>query len=71
MIKIRLSRGGVIKKAIYKIVALDSTKKRDGANLDVLGTWYPKEKKLIIDKEKLKFWLGKGAQVTQAVKKIL
>lgn len=70
MITVRLSRVGKRNDPFYKIVALPKRSKRDGGNLDVLGTWFPKKDALVLDEKKLKDWIGKGAQVSPTVKKL-
>ena len=70
-VKIRLSRQGGKKNPLYLIVAVDSTKKRDGLYLEKLGHYLPKQKeakdKIKVDGEKLKAWLARGALMTQTV----
>ena len=74
-VTIRLSRQGAKKNPQYLVVAVDSAKKRDGAYLENLGHYYPKEKepkeKLKVDLEALKAWQAKGAQVSQTVGQLL
>jgi len=71
MVAIRLARFGRKKGAFYRIVAVDSTKKAVGENLEVLGYWNPTKKVLKVNSEKLKVWVGKGAQISEAVKKLI
>lgn len=71
MVKIRLSRLGKRNDPFYRIVAIDSQKKREGAFLEVLGYWHPREDKKKIDKKALDKWVENGAQVSAAVKKLL
>lgn len=71
MVAIRLARFGRKKGAFYRIVVLDSTKKTAGKNLEVLGYWNPTKKELKVDKEKVKAWVAKGAQVSASVKVLL
>lgn len=71
MVAIRLARYGRKKGAFYRIVAVDSTKKTAGENLEVLGYWNPIKKDLKIDKESLKAWVAKGAQISATVKKLI
>ena len=71
MIKIRLNKQGAKKKPFYRIVAVDESKKRSGASIEVIGIWDPKKAALQIDKKKLNDWLAKGAQKTAGVSKIL
>ena len=71
MVTIRLARFGRKKGPFYRIVALDSSKKTAGANLEVLGFWNPIKKDLKLDKKKVSDWVKKGAQVSAAVTKLL
>jgi small subunit ribosomal protein S16 len=71
MVAIRLARFGRKKGAFYRVIAVDSTKKTIGENLGVLGYWNPAKKELKVDKEKIKAWVAKGAQISPAVKKLI
>ncbi len=71
MIKIRLARGGVKNNPFYRIVAIDERRKRGGKPLDILGFWHPAKGTKKIDKKKINAWVGKGAQLTKAVKELL
>ncbi|HKB88804.1 MAG TPA: 30S ribosomal protein S16 [Patescibacteria group bacterium] len=71
MVAIRLARFGRKKGAFYRIIAVDSTKKTAGANLEVLGYWNPAKKDLKIEREKLMAWVKKGAQLSATVKKLV
>ena len=71
MVTIRLARFGRKKGAFYRIVALDSTKKTAGANLEVLGYWNPLKKDLKVEKEKVAAWVKNGAQMSATVKELL
>lgn len=70
-VKIRLSRQGARKNAEYLVVAVDSTKKRDGEYLAKLGHYYPKaktaEEKLKLNAPLYKSWIARGAVPTQTV----
>jgi small subunit ribosomal protein S16 len=74
-VTIRLSRQGAKKNPQYAIIAVDSAKKRDGANLESLGYYFPKAKadkdKIKVNLEALKAWQAKGAQTTQTVGQLL
>lgn len=70
-VKIRLTRVGKTNSPFYRIIAIDSRKKRDGASLDILGTYDPIEGKLIqFNQEKIKDWVLKGAILSDAVKRL-
>ena len=71
MIKIKLARHGAKNSPSYRIVAIESGRKRGGAPLEILGFWHPAKDDKKIDKERLKFWLEKGAKKTDGVRKLL
>ena len=71
MVTIRLSRFGRKKAPFYRVVAVDSSKKTTGRYLEILGTWNPAKKEFKVNSEKLKVWVAKGAQVSQAVKNLI
>ncbi len=71
MVKIRLARSGVKNKPFYRIVAIDSKRKRGGKPLEILGFWQPSKNLIKIDKKKVNEWVKKGAKVTEAVKELL
>ncbi len=75
-LKIRLARGGAKKRPFYRIVVADSRSPRDGRYIEKLGTFDPLKAKdaadrVVLDLEKAKAWLGKGAQPTDRVARIL
>jgi small subunit ribosomal protein S16 len=72
-VKIRLKRLGKIRVPQYRIVVVDSRKKRDGRVLEEIGKYHPKEDPSYIDvtSERAQYWLGVGAQPTEAVEAIL
>jgi small subunit ribosomal protein S16 len=71
MVAIRLARFGRKKGPFYRIVAVDSTKKVAGLNLEVLGYYNPAKKTVKIEKEKLAAWVATGAKISPAVQKLL
>lgn len=75
-LKIRLSRGGAKKRPFYRIVVADSRMPRDGRFIERLGTFDPIKAKdaadrLVVDSDKAKAWIGKGAQPTDRVARLL
>ncbi len=68
-VKIRLKRLGKIRVPQYRIVVVDSRKKRDGRVIEEIGKYHPKEDPSYIDvvSERAQYWLGVGAQPTEAV----
>ncbi|MCX5718881.1 MAG: 30S ribosomal protein S16 [Nitrospirae bacterium] len=73
MVKIRLTRLGAHKKPYYRIVVADSRARRDGPFIEILGTYNPlkDQPKVKLNLEKTKFWLERGAQPTDIVKKLI
>ncbi len=72
-VKIRLKRLGKVRVPQYRIVVVDSRKKRDGKVIEEIGKYHPKEDPSYIDvvSARAQYWLGVGAQPTEAVEKIL
>lgn len=70
-VSIKLSRYGAKKSPFYRVVVATTKSKRDGKNLEVLGNYNPKFKKLEIDQKAVDEWVKKGAILTTGVKKIL
>ena len=73
MVKLRLTRMGAKKAPFYRIVAIDSRKARDGQYIDQIGYYNPVSdpKQIVIDADKAKAWLAKGAQPTDTVMGLL
>jgi len=76
MIKIRLSRGGTKKRPVYKVVIADSRRARDGRFIEKVGFFNPllpkdKKERVGLEAERIKYWLGQGAQPTTRVARIL
>ena len=72
-VKIRLKRMGKIRTPFYRVVVADSRTKRDGRVIEEIGTYNPKADPSIIkiDGERAQYWLGVGAQPTEAVAALL
>ena len=75
-LKIRLSRGGAKKRPFYRIVVADSRMPRDGRFIERLGTFDPLKAKdaadrVVLDQDKAKAWLAKGAQPSDRVLRLL
>jgi small subunit ribosomal protein S16 len=72
-VKIRLKRLGKVRVPQYRIVVVDSRKKRDGRVIEEIGKYHPKEDPSYIDvvSDRVQYWLGVGAQPSDAVAKIL
>ncbi len=75
-LKIRLSRGGAKKRPFYRVVVADSRFPRDGRFIERIGIFDPLKAKdamdrLVLDVEKAKAWMQKGAQPTDRVARLL
>ena len=76
MLVIRMARAGTKKRPVYHIVVADSRSPRDGRFIERLGHFnplLPKEKteRLVLDLEKAKEWMKKGAQPSDRVSRFL
>lgn len=75
MVTIRLSRGGAKRRPFYHIVVTDSRNPRDGRYIERIGFFNPiatgGEAKLNVDRERVKYWVGKGAQASDRVAMLL
>ena len=71
MIKLRLKRFGKKREASFRLVACNSTSRRDGRPLEELGFYNPRTKETRLDTEALRIRLGQGAQPTDAVRTLL
>lgn len=75
MVVIRLARGGSKKRPFYNIVVADSRERRDGRFIERLGFYNPvaneKEENLRIALDRVAYWTGVGAQVSDTVKRLL
>ena len=71
--KIRLMRMGRKKRPFYRIVVADSRTRRDGAFIEIIGTYnpLPAEAELKIDEEKALKWLSVGAIPTDTAKSLM
>jgi small subunit ribosomal protein S16 len=72
-VKIRLKRMGKVRAPHYRIVVVDSRKKRDGKVIEEIGLYHPKEEPSYIRvvSDRAQYWLGVGAQPSEAVAQIL
>jgi small subunit ribosomal protein S16 len=75
-LKIRLARGGAKKRPFYSIVVADARSPRDGRFIEKLGTYNPMLERSAADRvtlkeERIKHWLGVGAQPTERVARFL
>lgn len=75
-LKIRLSRGGSKKRPYYRVVIAEATAPRDGRFIERIGHWNPllpkdSEQRVVLDDERVKYWLSVGAQPTDRVLRFL
>jgi small subunit ribosomal protein S16 len=71
MVKIRLKRIGQRNRPTYRIVVQDSQRSRDGKYIESLGHYNPRDKSLVLDKERADHWLSKGAQPSDTAGRLL
>jgi small subunit ribosomal protein S16 len=72
-VRIRLTRVGATKRPAYRVVAIDKRRSRDGRALEILGYYDPltEPATVHIDTEKINAWIGKGAQPSDTVTKLM
>ena len=72
-VRMRLTRVGSKKNPIYRVVVADSRSPRDGKFLEIVGRYNPQTEPSMIelDEGKVREWLSKGAQPTEAVARLL
>ncbi|MFC7405251.1 30S ribosomal protein S16 [Georgenia alba] len=72
-VKIRLKRMGKIHAPYYRVVVMDSRKKRDGKAIEEIGKYHPTEEPsfIEIDSDRAQYWLSVGAQPTEQVAALL
>lgn len=73
MLKIRLRRGGTTHAPFYRIVVSDSRKTPSAASVEQIGYYDPKTNPadVKIDRERVDYWVSKGAQLSSTVKSLL
>ncbi len=75
MVTIRLSRGGAKKRPFYHLTVTDSRNSRDGRFIERVGFFNPvargQEERLRIDADRIEYWQGQGAQLSERVAKLL
>jgi len=72
-VRIRMARMGAKKKPFYRLVAADSEAPRDGRFLEILGYYDPMKDPAVVQihKDKVNYWLEKGAHVSESAKALL
>ncbi len=75
MVTIRLARGGAKKRPFYNIVVTDRRNRRDGRYIERVGYFNPiatgQAERLVLDRERVDYWLGQGAQASERVASLL
>ena len=73
MLTIRLARIGKKKKPFYRVVVIERTRPRDGRVRELVGTYDPLKKpaEIKLDGERIKYWIGQGAQPSDTVRSFL
>lgn len=72
MVVIRMARGGAKRRPFYHIVVADSRNRRDGRFIERVGFYNPiGNAELQLDKERIAYWLGQGAQPSETVARFL
>lgn len=71
--KIRLTRLGAMKRPFYRLVVVDSRKRRDGRYIENLGTYnpIPAETEKTFKEDRILYWLGQGAQLTETAENLV
>jgi small subunit ribosomal protein S16 len=72
-VRMRLTRVGSKKNPIYRVVVADSRSPRDGKFIEIVGRYNPQTdpSTIELDEEKVRDWLGKGAQPSESVSRLL
>ena len=72
-VRIRLTRVGARNNPMWRVVAADQRSPRDGRFIDVLGHYNPQTEPstIVLDEQKLRGWIEKGAQPSGTVKKLM
>ncbi len=73
MLAIRLRRAGSKKRPFFRVVVADSRAARDSSFVEILGHYNPRTKPAIVrvDKERVDYWIGKGAQPSDSVRTLI
>ncbi len=75
MVTIRLSRGGSKKRPFFHLTVTDSRNSRDGSFIERVGFFNPvargNEERLRVERERVDYWVSKGAQLSDRVKTLL
>lgn len=72
-VRLRLTRVGGRKNPIWRVVAADQRSKRDGRVIETVGHYNAQTQPstIVLDEEKVRAWLARGAQPSETVRKLL
>lgn len=73
MLMIRLARFGARKKPFYRVVVIEKDRARNGRSIELVGTYNPRTNPATLQfkHERITYWTGKGAQLSERVAKLL
>ena len=73
MLMIRLARIGARKQPYYRVVVIEKERARNGRPVELVGTYNPRTTPASVDlkRERIEYWISKGAQCSDRVKKLL
>jgi small subunit ribosomal protein S16 len=73
VLMIRLARIGKKKHPFYRVVVTEKTRPRNGRFVEIVGTYDPSKKPaaVMLDQERVKYWLAKGAQPSDTVRSFI
>jgi small subunit ribosomal protein S16 len=72
-VRVRLTRVGSRKNPIWRVVVADGRSKRDGRVLETVGRYNPQRQpsEIVLDRERIDYWLARGAQPSETVRSLL
>ena len=73
MLVIRMRKMGSKKRPFFRVAVIDQRAARDGSFVEIVGHYNPRTKpaKVTIDRERIDYWVGKGAQLSDTVRTLL
>lgn len=73
MLAIRMRKMGSKKRPFFRVVVIDSRAARDGSFVEIVGHYNPRTKpaKVEVDRERVTYWVSKGAQLSDTVRTLL
>ena len=73
MLVVRMRKAGSKKRPFFRVVVTDSRAARDSSFVEIVGHYNPRTKPALvtIDRERINYWVGKGAQLSDTVRTLL